>query len=180
MELSPDLSILPCLPSSLMHKQMKIDEKIAKMEAAAEADQEEHQAKVPGTWILICTAQCMKCTALYCHTMWCHNSARLPPYFLSLSHPPFPPLPLSPPSRSPCHLPAPHSFFFIFLIQRPAIQKLKFLAEVEEFLAQKKYHEMFISAGGLGVLKVTPYERGVGGGGRMVPLPSFPPSPFLT
>ena len=37
---------------------------------------------------------------------------------------------------------------------KPAIQKLKFLKEVEDFLAQKKYHELFVSAGGLGVLKV--------------------------
>ena len=61
---------------------VKIDEKIAKMEAAAEADQERHLAR------------------------------------------------------------------------QPAIYKLKLLAEAEEFLAQKKYHELFISAGGLAVLKV--------------------------
>ncbi|GAX85985.1 hypothetical protein CEUSTIGMA_g13401.t1 [Chlamydomonas eustigma] len=46
--------------------------------------------------------------------------------------------------------------------RRPAIHKLKVLAEVEEFLAQKKYHELFISSGGLGVLKawVEPYADG--------------------
>eukprot|EP00798_Chlamydomonas_sp_ICE-L_P021242 gene21242-28158_t len=45
---------------------------------------------------------------------------------------------------------------------RPAVQKLKMLKEADDFLAQKKYHEMFISAGGLGVLKawLEPYSDG--------------------
>ncbi|KAG1669203.1 hypothetical protein FOA52_001454 [Chlamydomonas sp. UWO 241] len=69
---------------------MVVDDKIAKMEAAAEADMEQHEAK------------------------------------------------------------------------RAAIQKLKCFNEVEDFLNQKKYHELFISAGGLGVLKawIEPYADG--------------------
>mmetsp|Transcript_25094 Transcript_25094/g.54577 ORF Transcript_25094/g.54577 Transcript_25094/m.54577 type:complete len:489 (-) Transcript_25094:841-2307(-) len=44
----------------------------------------------------------------------------------------------------------------------PAVQKLKILMQVEEFLAQKKYHELFINSGGLGVLKawLEPYKDG--------------------
>lgn len=51
---------------------------------------------------------------------------------------------------------------FLTMQSKPAIQKLKCLAEMEEFLAQKKYHELFVSAGGLGVLKawLEPYSDG--------------------
>ncbi|GLC34484.1 hypothetical protein PLESTB_001256100 [Pleodorina starrii] len=44
----------------------------------------------------------------------------------------------------------------------PAISKLKLLPEVEDFLAQRKYHESFLQQGGLGVLKgwLEPYHDG--------------------
>ncbi|KAG2501162.1 hypothetical protein HYH03_000977 [Edaphochlamys debaryana] len=46
--------------------------------------------------------------------------------------------------------------------KRPAISKLKLLPELELFLAQRKYHESFLSQGGLGVLKgwLEPYFDG--------------------
>ncbi|KAF5831103.1 hypothetical protein DUNSADRAFT_13610 [Dunaliella salina] len=45
---------------------------------------------------------------------------------------------------------------------KPAINKLRKLAEMEAFMCQRKYHEMFIHAGGLGVLKswLEPYGDG--------------------
>lgn len=45
---------------------------------------------------------------------------------------------------------------------KPAVHKLRLVAEAEEFLAQRKYHEMFIAAGGLGVVKawLEPYADG--------------------
>ncbi|KAL6756903.1 hypothetical protein V8C86DRAFT_2637178 [Haematococcus lacustris] len=48
------------------------------------------------------------------------------------------------------------------LAGKPALHKLKMLREAEEFLAQRKYHELFIAQGGLGVLKawLEPYRDG--------------------
>ena len=83
----------------------------------------------------------------------------------------------SPPPPSPPHLPHAQTFLDDKVAKmeaaaeedseqhaagRPAVQKLKMLSEVEDFLAQRKYHEMFINVGGLGVLKawLEPYKDG--------------------
>lgn len=49
-----------------------------------------------------------------------------------------------------------------FAAGRPAFQKLKLLRQVEDFLVQVKYHEMFISTGGMDMLAkwLEPYPTG--------------------